>query len=367
MPLRTPVRPQGGRWCIGLLCLFMSLFAGSCAVQPRFTPSTLLHTWQTDGMVRSIRFHPAGQLLASVETTARYPTPEYYVVRLRRIPTGEIVRTLGGQTAAIYSLAFSHNGDFIAIGDSAAKVKVWRIADGAALATFTGHTAAVQQVLFAPDDSTIFSVSEDYTIRSWSIASGMQQSSTEWSAFYNCGIAQVGFADNAPRFVIREGTNVLVQSLPDARFIRSMYGSEGSDCLNAERLDLRLSDNARLLAVLEREQGRKESIRIWDLAHGSSLAVLSGHTDSIAAITFSPDNQIIASASGAPYNFLYNDGDRSVRVWRVTDGRAMAVFDPAHDSTIYGLAFSPDSSVLASGSLDGRICFWQVQLPPVQR
>jgi WD40 repeat protein len=325
-----------------------------------FTAPQPIQTWYTDGSVRSLRYSPDGHILASVETTTPDFDHERYVVQLRQIPTGQIIHTLGGQAEKIYALAFSHNGQLLATGDQAARVRVWRVRDGTLLTTMTGHTAPVQQVLFQPDDTTLLSVSDDYTIRVWDSADGSARTSIPWSMFYNCGIAQVGFVGTEARFAVREGTNIVIRTVRDQHLQQSIHGFEGSDCTDFEKLDLRLSANAQLLASVDAWHGRETTIRLWNLGTGDLIAELYGHTDSIASLAFSADNQLLASASGIPYYPLHTNGDLSVRIWRIAGGHALAVFDPAHTGVISGLAFSPDNRILASGGVDGTIRFWQV-------
>ncbi|MFF4402740.1 WD40 repeat domain-containing protein [Streptomyces sp. NPDC001480] len=51
-------------------------------------------------------------------------------------------------------------------------------------------------------------------------------------------------------------------------------------------------------------------MRLWHVANGTEQAVLTGHTDGVYNCTFSPDGTLLATASD----------DRTVRLWRVTDG-----------------------------------------------
>ena len=65
------------------------------------------------------------------------------------------------------------------------------------------------------------------------------------------------------------------------------------------------------------------AVRIYELASGKQVAALVGHTDEITGLAFSPDSRMIATAAG---NFWHRK-DRTVRVWDVATGHALHVFD----------------------------------------
>jgi WD40 repeat protein len=79
------------------------------------------------------------------------------------------------------------------------------------------------------------------------------------------------------------------------------------------------------------------------------LYVLTGHTDDVTEVTFSPDNSLVASSSS----------DGTVQLWNVGDGSLQYVLE-GHTDSVNTLDFSPDGSLLASGSNDGTVRIWQV-------
>ena len=76
-------------------------------------------------------------------------------------------------------------------------------------------------------------------------------------------------------------------------------------------------------------------------------AVLQGHRYNVNSVAFSPDGSILASGSE----------DETIRLWNPTTGEHISTLE-GHRYNVNSVAFSPDGSILASGSYDGTIWLW---------
>jgi WD40 repeat protein len=73
------------------------------------------------------------------------------------------------------------------------------------------------------------------------------------------------------------------------------------------------------------------------------------HSAQVNAVAFSPDGQLLASASD----------DGTVKIWRVSDGALLDTLT-GHYKEVTSVAFSHNGEMLASGSMDRSINLWRV-------
>ena len=88
----------------------------------------------------------------------------------------------------------------------------------------------------------------------------------------------------------------------------------------------------------------------------SLLQTLEGHLDSVYAVAFSPDSKLLASGSH----------DNTVKLWDVATGALQQTLE-GHSYSVIAVAFSPDSKLLASGSHDNTIKLWDVATGALQQ
>jgi len=80
------------------------------------------------------------------------------------------------------------------------------------------------------------------------------------------------------------------------------------------------------------------------------VATLTGHSNDVWSVAFSPDGRTLASGSG----------DETIKLWDVQRQREIATLT-GHSREVYSVAFSPDGRTLASGSPDKTIKLWEAR------
>jgi WD40 repeat protein len=208
-----------------------------------------------------------------------------------------------------------------------------------------GHTAVVKKVLFTPDAGEVITVSEDKTIRFWDATTGESLRTLRPPI----GPGSVG--------------KLFAAALsPDGNLLAvSGYCGEGTDkpiyliALPAGSIQRRLTGHTNVIYSLAFSPNGQwlasgsadRTARLWNAATFECVQTLKGHTDDINGVAFSPDGRRLATASS----------DGTARLWSAATGEYKAILKGSKAS-VQCVAWSPDGKTLATGSSDQAIRLW---------
>ncbi len=96
--------------------------------------------------------------------------------------------------------------------------------------------------------------------------------------------------------------------------------------------------------------GRDDNLLIlWDLATGTPVRKLEGHTEAVRQVVFMPDGKRVLSASE----------DGTLKLWNVDTGAVIRSFKK-HDGEVKGVALRPNSNQFLSAGADARLMLWNL-------
>lgn len=90
---------------------------------------------------------------------------------------------------------------------------------------------------------------------------------------------------------------------------------------------------------------------VWNAETGEKLFTLNGYVSTVHVAAFSPDGSMLATGSY----------DRKIIVWDANTGEALFTL-AGHTGSVFSLAFSADGAKLFSGGDDGTLRIWDVTL-----
>lgn len=124
------------------------------------------------GLVASVAFSPDGRFLASGS--------EDQTIKIWDIQTGQCIHTLTGHQNLVWSVAFcpmltalANQSDLplqlLASGSVDQTIHLWDTKTGECLQVLAGHNSAVWTLAFSPDGQTLLSGSKDETLKLWNV------------------------------------------------------------------------------------------------------------------------------------------------------------------------------------------------------
>jgi WD40 repeat protein len=254
----------------------------------------------------------------------------------------------------VRDVVFSPDNKLIATTGDDRTVKIWN-RTGKLLHTLKGHGDRIDSVSFSPDGQLIASASRDGTVKLWT-RSG---TSIETLTGHGDWVLSVSFSPDSQRLVSasRDGTvklwtrsGALIKTLSAHRDSPPSPNPSGKGKDSYERVEkvsrvnsVTFSPDGQLLASASDDN----TVKLWT-ADGTLLKTLRGHSNWVLDVSFSSDSQMLASASY----------DNTVKLWS-RKGELIRTLR-GHTDSVARVRFSPSGKILATTSWDNRIQLWRL-------
>ncbi|QLE49645.1 protein kinase [Nostoc sp. C057] len=194
--------------------------------------------------------------------------------------------------------------------------------------TLRGHSSMVHAIAISPDGQLIASGSNDHTIKLWQLSTGkLVRQMGRWSSGHSSMVNSVAFSP-----------------------ISSNFSYQGDSGKSGGVTDL----NRGILA----SGSWDNTIKLWDVNTGKEIRTLTGHTNWVNSVAFSPDGKFLVSGSA----------DCTIKLWQVNTGIEIQTLT-GHSDSVSSIAYSPrtatttnsqDRQLVASGSNDYTVKLWQL-------
>ena len=292
------------------------------------------------GSINSIDISPNSQMLVSVGSDG--------IIKIWDLTKGKKIVELVGHEGSINSVVFSPDGSRIASGSDDNLIIIWDVNTGKEVVSLLEHSDSVTGVDFSPDGTLLISSSLDKSFILWDVENIEILKISEF----------IGCTSNCyNKFNYRE--------MPPSTVKFSNYGrlmAIGGDIVdlvfwdpltwdllhhigtNWSIHDIAFShDDVTAVAVSD-----SWTPRVIEVSSGNTLFYLYGHNGIVKSVDYSSDSSLVATGSI----------DGTIFLWNAANGEFVRKLDI--NNTVTSVRFSPDGRYLASGSANGAIILWGI-------
>jgi RNA polymerase sigma factor (sigma-70 family) len=302
--------------------------------------------------VNGLAFSPDGQRLAVGQN--------HGTIQVLDLETGKVQRRWRAAPLQLMCLSYSPDGKVLATGAARqSTIRMWDPSTGKEIAPEPGHVGSVEHLLFCNDGQHLISCGRDGRLLDWDLATK------------KCRPLFAGArATSHDRVAVSRDGKLLARAValatrpPDIHVYDTATGKErhilrrDKDWMRAIAFD---AESKRLAAVDCDSREREGTVRLWRLDTGAlvwqtPVDVSSLGRSDIYPLAFSPDGKWLA--------YSPPDGQSGVRLFDAATGKEVRRYTNG-DMLITALVWSPDSTHLAISS--PGVVLWNVRTGEVTR
>jgi WD40 repeat protein len=246
-----------------------------------------------------------------------------------------------GLLGTINDLAFSPDQKRLATGGTDKTIRLWDVESCKEIVPLRAHEASVTSVRFSRDGKRLVSGSVDRTVRVWNV--DPDDAENGWRQIlilrgHEDAVSGVAFSP--------EGAFVASVSADKTARVWDV-SPEGNETQtfsahNGNLTSLAFSPDGQRIATASYDE---KVVKVWDLKSNKPL-VFTGHTDGVRAVAFSPDSDGKRIATAGQ--------DKTARIWdSATGAHTLTLQGPEID--MFDVAFSPDGKKIATAGADNAV------------
>lgn len=236
----------------------------------------------------------------------------------------------------VFGLAYSPSGDLLAAGLENGNIKIWDAATFEEIVEFKAVEQYAAVRAFSPDGSRLLSTSSEGQAVEWDTLSWTQSNTYPTGANWK---SRVWSGDYSP-----DGTMLAVGTEDEVQLWNLVTG-ERSHTLSGHSDVVQSLDFSPTGETIATTSDLGDEIIVYDVATGEQLLTLI-HPRSYD-VAYSPDGTILAST-----------GRDSLNLWNAENGELLLNLE--QPERLLEIAFSPDGRTLYATSIDGFVRAWRV-------
>ncbi|MCB0061262.1 MAG: AAA family ATPase, partial [Caldilineaceae bacterium] len=299
--------------------------------------------------VWTIAFSPNGQILAcgyADKAIRLWEVSDIYAVETSQLRAAFLQKTLIGHEDAIFAVAFSPDGVYLASGSGDGMIYLWQVSDGTIHQRLPGHHAGILTLAFnaAPQRNAkeplwqLASGGRDRVIHIWPITHTVTApiASSQQMIGHTDEIYSVAFHPEGAYLISGSGDHtVRLWSLTTGA--TEHIFTDATDAI----LTVACSQDTIVAA------GNDHLIYRWQLQSGQRLLPFSGHIGAVGAVAITKDGQTLASGSF----------DQSLRLWDLRQGQSIRTYYSKRNG-VRATALHPAEILFVNGGHDGTLALW---------
>jgi WD40 repeat protein len=274
-------------------------------------------------------------------------------IRITETATGKS-RLLDGHPSIIKSIAYSPDGNHLAVAGSDKNIYFFDAAKHVLSKCLVGHTKPINFIAFSPDGRSLLSSSDDESLKVWD----WKQGSLLRDLKFGNGIwetQKIEFTPDGKYFLtVNEGT-LEIWDAQAWRPLREIKTAEGYESTSGD-MTIGYSSVPVLTAMFTSDGIRVLSthadgtLRTWDAGSGKQISSLRIGADTSFALLTPDEKRILAAIS-------INDGFQ-IRLLDVKTGKVIAKFDDKDTNYIETLSINPNGKNFATSNISGDVLLW---------